>query len=109
MARHALAFAEEHERAPLFSRGHRAVLAACESIDRRVGEDERELELGDRAAEHVERDVCAAPHFGKHTAERQPVSWRRVQDAKTPYLESADCGIRTRPAAAPCIPIPLSN
>jgi hypothetical protein len=52
--------AEEHERAALLLLGHCAQVAARESVDRRVGEDERELELGDGSREHrkIDRPAC---------------------------------------------------
>ena len=71
--------------APRFSA---SVIAFCcaarEPVDRRIGERQRELELGDGAAEHVERNRRAAPHFRKHFAERQPVSRRRVEESQSP-------------------------
>ena len=49
VARDALAFAEEHERAALLGVGHRVLLSAREAVDRARCECQRELELGDRA------------------------------------------------------------
>jgi hypothetical protein len=40
-------------------------------IERRVREDERELELGDGLAEHDEVDRYASLDFGEHFAERR--------------------------------------
>src|SRR5262249_45425997 len=54
MTGHALRPAEEEQRAALFGRGHRVVVAARKSINRRVGEREGELEFGDGGAEHRE-------------------------------------------------------
>jgi len=56
MALPAPPLAEEDERATLFFFVHRMSIAACESIDRCVGEDQREFELRDGAGEHGEVD-----------------------------------------------------
>src|SRR5262249_40875149 len=56
MALHAAGLAEEEQRAALFAGAHRVPSATRELIDRRIGKDERELELGDGLAEHDEVD-----------------------------------------------------
>ena len=56
MASTAPSLAEEDERATLLLFVHRMSIAACESIDRSVGEDQRELELRDGARKHREVD-----------------------------------------------------
>src|SRR5256884_5360563 len=56
MALTAPSLAEEDERTTLLLFVHRTRIAACESIDRCVGEDEREFELRDGAGEHGEVD-----------------------------------------------------
>ena len=50
------ALAEEDERTALLLFVHRMSIAACESIDWGVGEDQREFELRDGAGEHGEVD-----------------------------------------------------
>src|SRR4029453_7354715 len=52
----ATVLSEEEERATLLGVVERAGCAARVAIDRRVREGERELELGDRAREHLEVD-----------------------------------------------------
>src|SRR5882724_7222686 len=59
MALTASSLAEEDERTTLLQFVHRMPIAACESIDRCVGEDERELELRDGAGKHGEVDWAA--------------------------------------------------
>jgi hypothetical protein len=55
----AAGFAEKEECAPFFPSGERVPVAAREAVERGVGEDEGELELGDSAAEHAEIDFAA--------------------------------------------------
>ena len=60
--------------APRFSASVSAVaLAAREAVDRRVGERQRELELRDRRAEHLEGDRAARPDLGEDLAEQPAV------------------------------------
>src|SRR5207249_3630283 len=56
VADYASRLSEEQQRAPLLGNAHRAVLAAREAVDGRVGENECELKLGDGAAKHREVD-----------------------------------------------------
>jgi hypothetical protein len=70
----------EEQNGALFLRGcQRAVLAARVAVDRRVREDERELELRDRAGEVVERDRTARLHVRQHAREQLAILGRLVQ------------------------------
>src|SRR5258705_5891434 len=59
MALTAPSLSEEEERTTLLLFVNRMPIAACESIDRCVGEDEREFELRDGAGKHGEVDWAA--------------------------------------------------
>src|SRR5215471_21843029 len=62
---HAPALAEEDERPFLLRFGHSLGIAAGEAVNGRIGEDERELEFGNRLAEHVEIDRAASGNSGE--------------------------------------------
>ena len=79
MARDASGSAEEQQRAALLRVGHRVVAPSSEAIDRRVRERERELELGDREAEHREVDRSPARDGRERLAEQTAVLGRAVE------------------------------
>ena len=58
---------------------HRTMLAAREAIDRRVREDQRELEFGDGPSKHGEVDRSARGHARKYRSEEPPVNGRGVE------------------------------
>jgi hypothetical protein len=66
VTRHAASAAEEQHGASLLRCRQRVLHAAGITIDRGVGEHERELELGDRAREVVERDRFGGLDFRKY-------------------------------------------
>ena len=80
VTRDASRFAEERQRSAFVGRGHRVAVPSRKLIERRVGEHEREFELGDRLAEHEEIDRRAVSDFGKDLPEEFPVRFRSVQD-----------------------------
>src|SRR6185436_2790433 len=71
--------AEEEQRALLLLVRHRAQIAARETIDRRVREDERELELGDGAPEHREVDRPARGDLGEAPREQLAIAGAAVE------------------------------
>ena len=69
-------------RAPRFSDVRHCVeVPARKSIERRIGEDERELELGDRLGEHeeVDRLIARRARFREHFPEQLTIRRRSVQ------------------------------
>src|SRR5438094_9117522 len=75
----ALAFAEESERSLLLGRRHGVPVASGKPVNRRICQDEGELELGNRAAEHGEINRAAAMHGWEQCAKKRPVGRCRVQ------------------------------
>src|ERR1051326_5173778 len=84
LARHGMTLdttrlAEEEQRASLLIRGERLFMAACELIDRRVGEDQRKLEFRDRFGKQVEGDIRPLRNLRKDPAKEFAVSRRGIQ------------------------------
>ena len=65
MAGNASRLTEEKQGTLLLRDGHGTALAACKSIDRRIGEDQCELEFGNRSSEHRKVDGTAIGHGRK--------------------------------------------
>src|SRR6267378_6943217 len=61
---HAIALAKEDQRAAFLRLAQRCLLATRIAINRRIGEHEREFELGDGATEH-DKVVCHSPALVK--------------------------------------------
>jgi hypothetical protein len=76
MALHASRLSEEQERATLFTFVHGVFLAARVAIDGRVGKSQRELELGNGAAEHAEVEGLSLRDLGK--AEPEQIAVNRI-------------------------------
>src|SRR5262245_66495995 len=70
---------EEEQRTALLRRAHRARTAAREAIERGVGEDQRELELGDGVPEHEEVDRSPRGDRREELAEAPAVGRARVE------------------------------
>src|SRR5881628_2576127 len=84
LARHGMTLdttrlAEEEQRTSLLIQGERIFMAACELIDRGVGEYQRKLEFSDGLAKHVEGDIRPLCNFRKYTAKEFAVNRRGVQ------------------------------
>ena len=82
MALDTACFVKEQQRATLLRFGERFAVAARVAIDRRVSERQRELELGDRAREHLVLDRTAAADRSKDRAEQPPVRRHPIQTAR---------------------------
>src|SRR6266508_4136185 len=78
VAVHAARTAEEQQRSALLLRRHRRRVAACELIERRVREDESELELGDCFPEHEEVDRRALLDLGEYVPKQCAICRRGV-------------------------------
>src|SRR5207302_8206223 len=70
---HTASAAKKEQRAFFLIDCERTLLAASVSIYRRIGEDQRELEFGDRFAEHIKGDRRAVLNFRKNFAEKFPI------------------------------------
>jgi hypothetical protein len=79
MALAAPALAEEDERTAFLLIIHRVSVAPREPVDRRIGEDQRELEFGNGAREHREIDGAACRNRRKERAEELPVGRRSIE------------------------------
>src|SRR6476660_548939 len=91
--------AEEGQRAAFLCLVHRVSIAPRESIDWRIGEDQREFELRDGAREHREVDRAAGGNRRKQRAEALPV--RRgcvetLQHDRADRVVSRSRGVRGR-------------
>src|SRR5215831_18247481 len=73
MALHAFGFAEEEQRPFLLTLGKRVLPPARETVERGVGKDQGELELGDGLAKMIEVDRGAGSNIRKHIAEELAV------------------------------------
>ena len=104
---HAFSLAEEQQRPAFLGPGHRVHVAAAEPVERCVGEDERELELGNRLAVHVEVNRLVQRWSGlrKELAKQAAVDIRSVQRSEHRLsnrlvAEAARIGQRQRLARA---------
>src|SRR5205814_170803 len=70
---------EEQHGALLLRDTHRPPFAPRKTVDRRVGEDQRELELGDGPPEHREVDGAACCHCGEQLTEQSAIGRRRIE------------------------------
>src|SRR5467141_2806163 len=79
VANHTAGLSEKEQRALFLGKAHRPALTAREVVDRRIGENERELELRDGAAEHREIERSSGGDAWKQLPEQPPISRRRIE------------------------------
>src|ERR1700730_4784780 len=76
---HAIALAKEDQRAALLRFAQRCLLATRIAINRRIGEHEREFEIGDGATEQDKDDRRTGGYGRKQCAEFLSIGRRRIQ------------------------------
>src|SRR5712691_11039118 len=79
---HAPGLPEEEQRTPFLALREGVALAAGEAVDRRVGEDESELNLSNRFSAVLEVNGCSSCNLRERLAEELPIRVDSVQPAQ---------------------------
>src|SRR5262249_6480977 len=79
MTSDAFRFTKKQDRALFFRNAHGPFFAARETIDGRVGEDQREFKFGDGTAEHCKVDGTAGSDAWECPAEEPAITWRSIE------------------------------